>query len=121
VVRIPCDAGDDVGVAGLYGACGPPQGHDGARSAHWDVVEPSRRQSEMLGQADRRIREEREARNGEAVDILLADARAPAQFGQGTGKEPMGIVVGVPSIRHGHRDGDRNAFVGCPLTCHDRL
>ena len=69
VVGVPGDAGDDVRIPGLYRARGAAKGDDCACPAHRDVVEPPRRETEMLCQADRCVREQREARNAQTVDL----------------------------------------------------
>ena len=72
VIGVPREAGDDRGVAGLHCARGAPQRDHAARAAHRDVIQPARRQPEMLHQADRGVGEEQETRDGDAVDVLLA-------------------------------------------------
>ena len=59
MIGIGGDAGDDLGVAGLHRARRAAQRHDAARAAKRNVIEPARRQAEMLGQPDRGVRRRR--------------------------------------------------------------
>src|SRR5262249_6730623 len=68
VIGVGPDAGDDLGIAAWYRARGPAQRHDRARAAEGNVVEPAWRQAEMLGEADSRIRRQREACDAQPVD-----------------------------------------------------
>ena len=74
MVGVARDAGHDVGVARLHRARRAPQRHDAARAAEGHVVEPARREAEVLGEADRGVGREREARDGETVDLVLLAA-----------------------------------------------
>ena len=76
VVGVGGDAGDDVGVARLHRARGAAQRHHARGAAGRDVVEPARRQAQVLGHADGGVGREREAADGEAVD--LAPWRCPS-------------------------------------------
>ena len=77
VVGVGGDAGDDVGIARLHRARGAAQRHHARRAAGRDVVEPARREAQVLGDADGGVGREREAADTvEAVDLLLGDARA---------------------------------------------
>ena len=57
VIGVARDARHDLGVARLHGARRAAQRHHAARAAHRDVIEPARREAEMLRQADRACRE----------------------------------------------------------------
>ena len=64
MVRIGADAGDHLGVARLHRARRAAHRDDTARAAERNVVEPSHGDPQMLRQADRRIRRQREAADG---------------------------------------------------------
>ena len=80
VVGIAGDAGDDVGVARLHRARRAPQRHHAARAAQRNVVEPARREPEVLRQADRGVGSEREAGDGQAIDVALLQSGSLQQF-----------------------------------------
>ena len=75
MIGVGGDAGDDLGVAGLHRPRRAPQRHDAARAAKRNVIEPARRQAEMLGQPDCGVRRDGEARYREAVDVRRAESR----------------------------------------------
>ena len=77
MIGVPGDAGDDLGIAGLHRARRAPQRHDAARAAERNVIEPARRQAKMLGQTDRGVWPNREARHREAVDVRPGGDPAP--------------------------------------------
>ena len=87
MVGVPGDAGDNVGIAGLHRARGAAKRDDAACPAHRDMVEPAWGETEVLGQADRCVREQGEAGSAQTVDsrlqsraaMRLASARARNQ------------------------------------------
>jgi hypothetical protein len=74
VVRIAGDAGYDVRVARLHRARRAAQRHYTARTTQRDMVEPARRQPQMLRETDGGVGSERKARDGEPVDLVLLQA-----------------------------------------------
>ena len=76
VVGVAGDAGDDVRVARLHRARRAAQRHHAARAAQRDVVEPARREAEVLRQADGGIGREGEAGDGKAVDLVFVQSRS---------------------------------------------
>ena len=71
VVGVAGEAGDDARVARLHRARRAPQRHHAARAAQGNVVEPARREAEVLREADGRVGLQREAGNGEPIDFVL--------------------------------------------------
>ena len=112
VVGIGGDAGDDVGVSRLHRARGAAQRHHARRAAGRDVVEPARAEAEVLGDADGGVGREREAADGEAVDLFLGDPRSLDQRIDRPADEPVRAVRRVADVRHGHRHRDGDALVG---------
>ena len=98
VVRIGRDARDDVGIARLNRARRAPERHHSRRAAGRDVVEPARTQAEVLRHADNGVGHEREAADGEAVDLLLGDPRAlDEQIQRGELREIARTMPGKPN------------------------
>ncbi len=112
VIGVGGDAGDDVGVAGLHRARRTPQRDDACRTAERHVVEPARREAEMLGQPDRLVRREREAREHEPVDVRGTQARLFGERMQRPPHPPVCGVHGVAPIGNGHRRADDHAVIG---------
>src|SRR5437667_149374 len=71
VIGVAGDARDDVRVTRLHRARRAPQGDHAAGAAERQVVEPARRQAEVLREADRRVGRQREARDAQSVDRVL--------------------------------------------------
>jgi hypothetical protein len=61
VVGVGGNTGDQVGVSGLNRARGAARRDNAARTAERNVIEPARREPEMLGQTDGSIWAKREA------------------------------------------------------------
>ena len=61
VIGVARDAGDIARIARLHGARGAAQRHHAGCAAEWNVIEPARRDAELLGQADGAVGGEREA------------------------------------------------------------
>ncbi len=61
-----------VGIARLHGARGPAQGHDAAGAAERQMIEKTRAQAEMLGQADGGVGEQVKEETRKAVDVVGA-------------------------------------------------
>ena len=99
MVGVGGDAGDDVGVARLHRARGAAQRHHARRAAGRDVVEPARRKAQVLGDADGGVGREREAADGEAVDLVLGDSRALDQRLDRLADEPVRAVRRVAHVR----------------------
>ena len=111
MVGVAGDAGDDLGIARLHRARRAPQRHHPARPAHGDVVEPARREPEVLHEAHRGVGEQQEPGHAHAVDLVLGEARALEQRGQRARDEPVGALDRVAHVRHGHWHRDRHARV----------
>jgi len=73
MVGVGADAGDHLGIAGLHGAQRTAHRDDSARAAERHVVQPSDRDPQVLGEADRRVRRQREAAETQAVDVGLVE------------------------------------------------
>src|SRR6187431_2343984 len=114
MIGIGGDAGDNLGVAGLHRTRGAAQRYDTARAAKWNVVEPARRQAEMLGQPDRSVRPDREARHRQAVDVCRAKTRAGHEFAQRTAEPPMRTVGRITPVRNRHRQAGDDAIIRFP-------
>jgi len=74
VVGIAGEAGNDVGVARLHRSSRAAKRDDAARAAKGHVVEPARRKTEVLSEADGCVRREGEAGHREAIDVVLLQA-----------------------------------------------
>src|SRR3954469_5749827 len=114
MVRIAGEARHDVHIARLHRARGPAKCHHAARATEWHVIEPAGREAEMLREADRRIRREREAGNGKSVDLLFAQAGLLQQIGEAASEPPVRRPDRITDIRDGDRDGNGYAFVASP-------
>ena len=121
MVGVARDAGDGVGVARLHGARGAAQRHDAAGAAHRNMIEPAQREAEMLGQADRRVRRQREARHAQPVEPVLGKTGAFREFGKRAGKKPVRATDRVAHIRHGHRGGDDDVVIGGACAAHTEI
>ncbi len=71
MVGVAGDAGDDIGIAVLHSAGRAPQRDHAAGAAEGQMIQPARAEAEMLRQSDSRIGKQREARDAEAVDLIL--------------------------------------------------
>src|SRR5258706_6399219 len=112
MIGICSDAGDNLGIAGLHGARCAAQRHDAARAAKRNMIEPARRQAEMLGQPDRRVRPNGEARHRETVDVRRAESGARHELAQRTAKPPMRAVGRIAPVGNRHRQTGDDAVVG---------
>ena len=112
VIGVAGDAGDDVGVAGLHRPRRAAQRDDAARAAKRNVIEPARRQAEMLREPDRGVRPDGEARYRKAVDVVRSQAGAPCQRVQGAADPPLRAVGRIAPIRDGDRQAGDNPVVG---------
>ncbi len=111
VVGVARQAGHDVGVARLHRARGAAQRHHAGSAAVGNEVQPARRDAQVLRHAHGGVGAEREAADGEAVDLVLRDARLAHQRFQRLAQEPVRAVGGIALVGHRHRHGDGNAFV----------
>lgn len=118
MVGVGGNAGDHVGVARLHGARGAAQPDDAAGAAERHVVEKARAQAEMLGQADRRVRPDREGRNGKAVDVGGLQPRLFAQRPQRTPDPPVRGMDRIALVGDGHWRGGDDALVVLPGSAH---
>jgi len=118
MVGVGGDASDNTGIAALHGACGAAQGDDAARPAHRNVIEPARRQAEMLGQPDRRVGRQAEAGDAKPVDAILVDAGASQSLRQGAGEEPVRPADRVTHIGHGDRHGQSDIVIRGAVRSH---
>ena len=118
MVGVGGDAGDDVGIARLHRARRAAQAHHARGAAGRHMVEPARRQAQVLGHADRGVGREREAAQAQAVDLRLRQAAGLHQRLERLADEPVGAVRRVAHVGHGDRHGHRDAFVGQSLAAH---
>ena len=118
MVGVAGDTGDDLGVACLNGARRAAEAVNAGRAAHRHVIEPARRQAEMLGQADRGVGRQREARDAQAVHLVLADSGAIDQLLQRAGDEPVRAADAETLIGNGDGDRDGNSLIICGAVCH---
>ncbi|MNS77874.1 hypothetical protein D3C72_1114660 [compost metagenome] len=115
VVGVGAHAGDDVGIARLHGTRGAAQAHHARGTAGGHVVEPARRQAQVLRDAHGRVGREREAAQAQPVDLFLGHAAGLHQRVDGLADEPVRGARGVAHVGHGDGHRDRDAFVGKPV------
>jgi len=109
-----CVAGhtdDDVGVSSLHGAGRAPQADDSRCPAHWHMIEPARRQPQMLGQADGTVRKQAETGNTKPVDIDRPQSGRPRQIAQGAGDPPVRAFYRMTLVWDRHRRGNDHIVV----------
>ena len=112
MVGVAGNAGDELGISRLHRAGGAAQRHDGAGAAERHMIEPARREAEMLGQADGCVGPDREARYRQAVEILWRQAGLLGQRVQRAADPPVRRVGGIAAIRDGHGRADRYVVIG---------
>ena len=122
VVGVARDARDHARVAGLHRARGAAKGHHPAGSAEVDGVQPARRHSEVLHEADRVVGRQGEARYAHPVDIGLGEPGACEERRERPAEKPVGAADGVALVGNGHRRGDHDVAIGLPLcVAHDAI
>src|SRR5438552_4231386 len=111
MVGVACEAGHHFGVSRLHRARGAAQRDDAACAAKGHMVEPARREAEMLCQPDRRVRCEREAGNRQAIDVVLLQSTVLEEIGKASRQPPMRRPYGVAHIRNSDRHCNGDPFV----------
>jgi hypothetical protein len=81
MVRIAGNAGRYLRIARLHSSCGAPQRHNARRSSRRYIIQPARRQTEMLREAHCRIREEGERRNAKTVNFICGQSGSLTERG----------------------------------------
>ncbi|MBV8240516.1 MAG: hypothetical protein JOY75_06935, partial [Hyphomicrobiales bacterium] len=76
------DASHDIRVPSLHRSRRSAQRHDAARATERNVIEPSRREPEMLREAYCGIRPHGETRYRKSIDILQPQSRTLDEFMQ---------------------------------------
>src|SRR5215831_14855069 len=82
------------------------------------MVEPTRRQAEVLRQADRGVGTDRKARDRQPVDVLRAQPGLPRQRAQGAAYPPMRTVGRKSAVGNRDRRADRDAVIGFAIRHH---
>jgi len=118
VIGIAGNAEHELGIAALHRARGAAQADDSARTAERHGVEPARAETEMLGEADRRVGAKREAGDRKAIDIAAPEAGTRQHFAHRPADPPMRRVGGVAPVRDGDRHGRDDTVIGAaPRAC----
>ena len=115
MVRIAGAASHDVSITGLDGPRCSTQRHDTAGAAEGNVVEPSRREAEVLRESHSGIRPHSETRHCKPIDILRSQFRTLGQFMQRAAQPPLGTVRRISPIRNRHWDAGNRALIGLSL------
>ena len=111
MVGIARHAGHDIGIAALHGPCRPAQRHDPAGAAHRDMVEPPRREAQMLRKSNGCIGKKRERRHGHPVHITRAEPRLPQRSAQRGGDPPVRRVDRVALVIGREWTGQNDAVI----------
>ena len=114
LVGVAGDADHELGIAALHGPRRAAQRDDAAGAAQRHVVEPARARAEMLGQADRGVGADGEARQRQAVDVGALEARTLDHLAHRAADPPVSGVGRIAPVRDGDRCGDDDAVVGLP-------
>src|SRR5476649_312046 len=105
-MSVGADAGDNFSIAALNGPQRAPQCDYAARSPQRDVVEPARRDSQVLRQTNCRVGRERETADAQAIDLRLLKTCSAQQFCESAGKKRVRAAQRMSYIRHGDRRRD---------------
>src|SRR6516162_9102264 len=115
MVGIAGDASHDIRIAGLHRPRRSAQRHDSAGATERNVIEPSRREPEMLREPHRGIRPHGKTRYRKSIDILEPQTRTPDEFVQRATYTPLRAVRGISPIRYRDREAGNCAFIGLAL------
>src|SRR5262245_51717219 len=115
MVRIAGDASHDLRITGLHRPRCPTQRHDTAGAAEGNVIEPSRREPEVLREPHRGIRANGETGHCKSIDILRSQFRTFGQFMQRAAQPPLRAVRGISSIWNRDWDAGNRALIGLSL------
>src|SRR5207237_2007014 len=99
------------GVACLYRSRSAPEHHYAARAPERHMIEPARRQAEVLRQTDGGVGREREAGDRETVDVVLLQPGLLEHVSQAASEPPMCRADRIADVGHRHRNGDGDSFV----------
>jgi len=115
MVGICRHTGDDIRITTLHSPGRTPQANHTAGTASRHVIQPTRAQAKMLGEAYGRIGEQAKRRSAKAIDIGRSKAGSLAQSGQSPRHPPVRRFHRIALIGNTHRSADDDSFISLSL------
>src|SRR5712671_3079983 len=115
MVGIAGDASHDIRIPSLHRSRRSAQRYDAARATERNMIEPSRREPEMLREPHCGIRPHGKTRYRKSIDILHPQSRMLDELMQCAAQPPLRAVRGISPIRNRDREASNRALIGLSL------